>query len=206
VRPPLHGEIERRLVNTGQWVSRGTAIATIVKRRPLRLRFTLGEEESARVRPSIQVRFEVPAYPGEAFRAELFFIAGAANARTRRVDCLASVGNEDERLKAGFFARVSIEERSREDAILVPETAVLATERGFVAFVVVPPRDPADRSRPGAPSGTAERRLVETGLRTPEGRVEVRRGIERGELVVVRGAGLLDHGVPVAIEKDEEVR
>lgn len=187
VRAPIEGEVERRLVNAGQFVRVGTPIAAIVRRRPLRLRFSITEEESARIRPGIPVDFEVPAYPGETFRASLFFVARTASPRTRRVECLAQFPNEDERLKPGYFARARIEERAREDAVLVPETAVLATEKGFVVYVVEGGR-------------TARLRRIETGLRTADGRVEVVRGLAPGEALVVRGAGLLQEGVPVAVE------
>jgi len=187
VRPPIAGEIERRLANAGQFVRSGTPIAAIVKRRPLRLRFSITEEESARVTAGIPVEFEVPAYPRERFRAVIFFVARTASERTRRVDCIASYPNDDERLKPGFFARASIRERAKDDAILVPESAVLATEKGFVVYTIEGGK-------------TARRRRIEPGLRTPDGRIEAVSGLAAGEVIAVRGAGLLDDGVPVTVE------
>ncbi len=187
VRPPIAGDIERRLVNAGQWVGRGTGIATIVKRRPLRLSFTVTEEESAHLRLGAVVQFRVPAYGREEFPGTIFFVSGTANPRTRRIEGLAQVPNDDERLKPGFFARVALDVSARDDAILVPETAVIATEDGFVAYVVE--------------GGIARRRVLETGLRTAAGKIEVRNGIKAGESVVVRGAGLLQDGVTAAIEE-----
>lgn len=185
IRPPLAGVIERRDAQSGQYVQPGTLIATILKPKPLRVRFSLREEESARVQPGHRVAFTVPAYGDETFEAEIFYVARSADPKTRRVDVLARVPNEDERLKTGFFARVTVEVASREDAILLPEAAVRATEEGFIAYVVE--------------DGKARRRLLEIGLQSPDGRIEVKKGVAPGDAVIVRGTGYVSDGVAVEV-------
>ena len=66
---------------------------------------------------------------------------------------------------------------------MVPETAIQASERGFVAYVV---EDGKARSRP-----------VQIGLRTGEGGVEIVSGLKAGEVVVIEGSDRLADGVPV---------
>lgn len=187
VRPPIEGAIERREVSTGQYVRPGAVIATIVRTRPVRLRFSVREEEASKIEPGAVASFTVPAFPGERFDAEVFFVARSADPRTRRIDILARHPNEDERLKPGFFARVAVETGGRGDAILLPEGAVFATEDGFVAWVVE--------------DGRARRRLLEIGLQMNDGRIEVRRGIAPGDEVVVRGGGNLADGVEVVVPR-----
>jgi multidrug efflux system membrane fusion protein len=64
----------------------------------------------------------------------------------------------------------------------VPEGAVQASERGFVAYVVN--------------EGKAHLRPIQVGLRTGSG-VEILSGLGAGETVVVEGSDRLADGVPV---------
>ena len=74
---------------------------------------------------------------------------------------------------------------SSTDAPVIPQTAVRPSERGFLAFVV---------------SGAkASERVLELGLRTPDGLVEVRHGLAPGESLVVRGAEALHDGAKVRV-------
>src|SRR5207253_1325153 len=120
-------------------------------------------------------------YPGEKFAAEVFFVARSADPKTRRVDALARNGNEDERLKPGTFAKISIEAPAPGGAILLPESSVLATEEGFVAYVVEQGR--ARHLRRDLVH--AARRLAAAGRRLPG---------DHGA-AHARGRGPRDHGV-----------
>jgi multidrug efflux system membrane fusion protein len=68
---------------------------------------------------------------------------------------------------------------------VVPQTAVRPSERGFLAFVVE-----GDKAR---------ERVLELGMRTEDGRVEVREGLKPGERLVVRGAEALRDGAAVRV-------
>jgi multidrug efflux system membrane fusion protein len=62
---------------------------------------------------------------------------------------------------------------------------VRATEDGYVAFVVE--------------DGVAHRHLLDLGLHTEDGYVEVLHGLHVGDALVVEGAGALDDGVQVDV-------
>lgn len=185
IRPPIEGVIEKREATPGQYVKPGTVVASIVRTQPIRIRFSLREAESGFVQPGNPVEFTVPAYPTEVFRGEVFFVARSADPSTRRVEVMARNANADERLKPGFFAQVSIERGTNADAILLPESALFATEDGFVGWVVE--------------DGKARKRVVRIGVQTTDGRTEVKEGIHAGETVVIKGAGSLLDGVDVVV-------
>lgn len=185
IRPPIEGVIEKREATPGQYVKPGTVVASIVRTQPIRIRFSLREAESGFVQPGNPVEFTVPAYPSEVFRGEVFFVARSADPSTRRVEVMARNANADERLKPGFFAQVSIERGTNADAILLPESALFATEDGFVGWVVE--------------DGKARKRVVRIGVQTADGRTEVKEGIHAGETVVIKGAGSLLDGVDVVV-------
>jgi multidrug efflux pump subunit AcrA (membrane-fusion protein) len=71
-------------------------------------------------------------------------------------------------------------------APVIPQTAIRPSERGFLAFVVE--------------DGVARERVLTLGLRTADGRVEVRDGLAAGETLVVRGAEALADGAAVVVE------
>lgn len=187
VRVDYAGVIDQKLVDTGQYVTVGTVLATLIDTRRLKLSFQVSESESARLSKGSGVKFRVKAIPGREFEARLYHVGETAATATRMVECLAWVENPDGTLRPGFFADVTAEVESREGSIVAPQTAVLPTERGFVVWVV-------------RGEDEAERREVRLGLYTRDGQVEILDGLRPGEPLVVRGAALLTEGVRVSIE------
>jgi multidrug efflux system membrane fusion protein len=85
-------------------------------------------------------------------------------------------------LRPGQFAEVVVPV-DRAERPVVPETAIRPSERGFLAYVVE--------------ADTARVRILKLGMRTADGRVEVREGLAPGETLVVRGAEALRDGAAV---------
>ena len=187
VRAPVAGLIETRRVQTGQYVQPGTVLATLVRREPLLLRFSVPAPEAASLRTGQKARFTIREQ-GQGYEARITHVAGAADTTSRMVVITAEVlGNAKENLRPGAFAEVVIPVQSPREAPILPPTSVRPTERGFVAFVVE--------------NNVARERILTLGMRTADGSVEVRSGIKAGEIVVVRGAEALRDGAAVAVER-----
>jgi hypothetical protein len=91
----------------------------------------------------------------------------------------------------GFTAKIRYPLRSNPEACIVPEEAVRASERGFIAFV------PVQQTREdGKAEWIARARTLELGFRAA-GWVEVRQGLTPGEWLVRRGAEALEDGTPI---------
>jgi membrane fusion protein, multidrug efflux system len=191
-RSPIAGVVEQRHVAAGQYVKVGDPIATLVDASSLRLRFSVSDTESVRLALGQKVRFRLKAFGARDFEAELFHVDATADDATRMVGCLASVTNPDPGLKPGFFAQVWVEVAHEGTSIVVPEGALLPTEKGFVAFV--------------EQGGRASRRVVLLGLHTRDGQVEVLSGLAVGDRLLVNGAQSLDDGVPVEIVEESAER
>jgi membrane fusion protein, multidrug efflux system len=183
VRPPAAGIINTRTVDTGQYVKMGANLASIVDTSRLRLRFKVSEAESLRAHAGGTVGFRVAALGTEAFPAEIYHVGKIADPTSRQVEVLAWVKNPGV-LKPGFFAEVTLAVESKKGALTVPEGAIQASERGFIAYAVN--------------DGKARLRPVEIGLRTGAGVVEIVSGLKAGETVVIEGSDRLGDGVPVA--------
>lgn len=183
--PPMGGVIQERLVQTGQWVQPGTVIARLLRRDPMLLRFSVSEDEARFLEQGMEARFTVRGASQE-YMADIIHVAAAADRLTRMVQITAEVRPERaEELTPGAFARVTVPIGGREKAPTVPETAVRPSEKGFLVFVVK--------------DNKAHLRVIEIGLRTPDGRIEVRKGLEPGETVVIRGADALRDGADVTV-------
>lgn len=183
VRASRAGTIDTRAVSTGQFVKAGTVLATLVDVSRLRLRFKVSESESIGCKHGATLVFRVSAVGDREFQASIYHVGQVADTATRQVEVLAWVKNPGV-LKPGFFAEVQLATETHPKALVVPESAVQASEKGFVAYVV-------------DGSGKARQRALQIGLRTPDGRVEIVAGLKAGETVVVEGSDRLADGTAV---------
>lgn len=190
VRAPVAGILQSRTVQTGQYVQTGTVLATLLQREPLLVRFRIPEAEAARVRAGQMARFRVRE-TGEGWEAKIRHVAGAADSATRMVAVTAEVQGEDtSALRPGAFAEVVVPVANAGNSPVVPQTAIRPSERGFLAFVIE--------------GDTAHERVLQLGLRTESGLVEVLSGLKPGEQLVVRGAEALREGAAVRVVAPEK--
>jgi membrane fusion protein, multidrug efflux system len=190
VRAPAAGVIQTRSVRTGQYVQAGVTLATLVRREPLLLRFQVPEQDASRLTPGIPARFNVRESKRE-YTASLTHVAASADSTSRMVAVTAQV--DDPRrgeLRPGSFAQVTVPIGASTKAAVIPQTAVRPSERGFLAYVVE--------------GDVARERELSLGLRTADGRVEVRSGVKPGEQLVVRGGEALRDGVKVRVTRPGE--
>jgi multidrug efflux system membrane fusion protein len=191
VRPQVAGIINTRTVDTGQFVRAGTVLATIVDSSRLRLRFRVSEAESLHAHVGGSVTFRVAPLGPRDFTAQIYHVGKIADPTTRQVEVLAWVDSMGE-LKPGFFAEVTLAGEERRGALVIPEGAIQASERGFVTYVVE--------------NGTAKLRPIQQGLRTGTGVVEILSGLKAGETVVTEGSDRLADGIPVEVVPGTEPR
>ncbi len=191
-KAPIGGIIQTRSVQTGAYVQPGALMATLLRRDPLLVRFSVPEQEAAYLSKHADATFSVRDTP-RRLKARITHVAAAADVRTRMVAVTAEVDAVDGKLvRPGAFAQVRIVTGSRENAPAIPQTAVRPSERGFLAYVVE--------------NGLARERVLTLGLRTEDGMVEVREGLKPGEKLVVRGGEALRDGVSVKIDEPGKAR
>lgn len=182
---PVDGIIQSRSVQTGQFVQPGTVIATLIRRDPMLLKFEVPERDAAQLSVQQQAKFRVNAVEKE-LRAEIIHVNASAEGDSRLVMVTAQVNAEDAGLvRPGTFALVTVVFKTRNDAPSIPESAVRPSAEGFLAFVIE--------------DEVAKKRVLQLGLRTSDGRVEVVSGLKPGEVLVIRGAEALRDGVKVSI-------
>ena len=188
IAAPLSGMIGMRSVSVGAYVSPGDRIVELVDIDPIKVDFRVPELVLSSLRVGQSIHVTVDAFPGEAFDGEVYVIDPIVDANGRAVRLSARVPNPDGRLSPGLFARVQIVAGRRENAVLVPESAVFAEDQTRYVYRVV--------------DGRAVRTKVELGQRRP-GEVEVLSGLDHEALVITAGQQQIRDGSPVTLAKPD---
>ena len=77
VRAPFAGVVGQRLVSVGDYVTRGTKVASVMRTNPLRVELTVPEQYSAEVAVGRAVSLEVDASPGKTFTGQVRYVSPA---------------------------------------------------------------------------------------------------------------------------------
>ncbi len=188
IRAPFAGRVTRRLVSMGALVSPGDAVAVLNSVDPIEVAFSVPERALADLRIGLKVKAQTPAFREKDFDGELAAIGAEIDPVSRAADVFARVENPDGLLRPGMFVNIALVTGVDEDAVLVPESALVIEGNRVEAFVVE--------------DGKATRRRVRLASRM-SGLVEIAEGIVAGEVVVTGGVQKLREGVPVSVSADE---
>ena len=181
---PIDGEIESQVVAAGDYVKVGDPLFTLVGMSRLRAHLLFPESAANRIRPGLKVRLDSPAAPGKFVETRIDEIKPTVNAGNRALDAIVRFDGADGAFRGGGSVNARVVLSVRENALMVPEQAVVLRPAGKVVYVV------KDRR--------AAQRVVETGLRQ-DGWQEVTKGLAPGEMIATDGAGFLSDGAAVML-------
>jgi membrane fusion protein, heavy metal efflux system len=181
VSAPIEGTVIARKVGPGQYVRNdtGEALYTIADLSTMWVKAQVPESDIPLIQLGQEVEVKISAFPGRVFKARTTAISAATDLTTRRIVVRSEVPNLDGALKAEMFASFKIMTGADERSPAVPVVAVI--REGDVAVVWVEEEPMLFRRRP-----------VELGIEQ-EGRVQIRKGLKLGDLIVARGAIFVDN-------------
>jgi RND family efflux transporter MFP subunit len=187
VRAPIAGIVQTRTVQQGQYLNPGAVLATILQRDPMLLRFQVTEQDAPRLKVGMPATVQLHESKRE-FTAKITLVSGAADPATRMVGVTGQIDETEHQywLRPGAFCEVTVPVGDARQGIVVPSLAVTPTEKGNVVYIV-------------DDNNIAHAKVVETGMHTPDGGIELTRGVAAGDLMVVRGIEPLTDGAPVKI-------
>ncbi|WP_322991817.1 efflux RND transporter periplasmic adaptor subunit [Limnohabitans sp.] len=178
VLAPFDGITGLKQVNVGDYLKDGADMVNIEDLDAVLLDFRLPERFQAKIRAGQKAQLTVDALPGRPFMAVVQAVDPLIEANGRSVGVRGCIDNRQQQLRPGMFARVNAVFGSRENAMVIPEEAIIP--QGGRTFVVkVVPGEKPD-------SLMSERVAVKTGLRQP-GKVEILEGLAAGDTVVTAG-------------------
>ena len=182
IRAPFAGVLGIRQVSPGALVSPGTPIATLDDLTRMYVDFPVPEGALAHVAPGQTVRGRVGAWPDQRFEGTVETVDARVDPSTRSVTVRASFPNPDRLLRPGMLVTAQLEQRERQ-ALLVPEIAIVQVGQSSFAWRV-------------KEDGSVEQAPVSLGARA-SGQVEILRGLEPGDRIVVDGTGKLRPGATI---------
>ena len=178
VKAPFDGIAGIRLVNQGDYLKDGADIVNIEDIDAVFVDFRLPERFQSKVRKGQRAQVDLDALPGRKFTAVGPAVDPLVDTNGRSVGVRACIDNRQLQLRPGMFARVTPVFGERENAIVVPEEAVVPQgQKAYVIKVV----DGAEKD-----SKVSQRVEVRVGIRRP-GKVEIVEGLREGDTVVIAG-------------------
>ena len=184
IRAPFSGRLGLRRVSPGAFVSPGTEVTTLDDTSRMKIDFDVPESALGALRVGLAVTARSIAYPGRVFEGRVETIDSRIDPETRSVTVRTTVPNLDDLLKPGMFLSATLVVSRRDDAVLVPEEAIVTGRQGQFVYAVI--------------DGMAVRTEVETGD-TVAGRVEIVSGLAPGIEVIVGGVQKVGDGTRVTI-------
>ncbi|MBK6599128.1 MAG: efflux RND transporter periplasmic adaptor subunit [Proteobacteria bacterium] len=185
---PFAGVIARRLIDLGEWATRGTPVLELVATDRLRLDVQAPQERFVRVAPDAPVEVRSALLPDIKFagRIDARVPVGGTTSRTFLIRIL--VDDAASRLLPGTSATAVISLPSTGSAMIVPRDALLRYPDGSYSVFVLEDSDGKQ---------VAREQKVQIGAGGTE--VEVTAGLSVGQRVVVRGNELLRTGREVRV-------
>jgi len=193
VRAPISGVVAQRSVNTGDIVTVGSELFTVVDPSSMRLEASVPSESLPELRIGAPVSFAVRGYE-QRFEGKIERIAPQTDAATRQLPIYVSIPNSAGRLVGGLFAEGRVLTASA-SGVVVPANAVnVSGDQPWVARVT---------------NNKVERVNVTLGLRDPRTeRIQVVSGLSEGD-TLLRGAAqgiapgtLVQVSVPSALDSE----
>jgi membrane fusion protein (multidrug efflux system) len=184
LRAPFSGIIGLRSVSMGDYVKEGADLVNLESIDPLKVDFRVPEIYMRQVKVGQPLQVQLDALPGRTFEGKVFAVNPLIDAAGRSVVIRAMVRNPDTSLRPGMFARVRLITRDAQDALVLPEEALVPQgDQQFVYRIL---------------DGKAVRTKVDVGQRR-DSKVEILNGVDKDDMVVTAGQLKLRDGAPVNI-------
>jgi RND family efflux transporter MFP subunit len=203
IRAPFNGWVIERFTEQGQWLARGGLVARIAQLDRLDVEVQVPESSVTKLRRDAEVRLEFDAAPERTWIGRVARIVPQADLRSRNFPVLVTVANivvdGDPVLRGGMLARAWLPVGKAESVTVVPKDALVLGGNTPLVYVV----DVAGAAAAGPATGTVRAAGVSLGAAIGSN-VEVRSGLERGQLVVVRGNERLRPGMAVSFTQPQD--
>jgi len=188
IRAPFSGTLGLRKVSVGDVINAGQDLVNLEDISKLKAEFKIPEISSGLIAKGQKVNLRTDAFPDEMFEAEVYAVNPRIDEQGRSLVVRAVLDNPEQQLRPGQFVHVGVEVSREENALFIPEQAVVSqTNRQFVWKV--------EQERVAMVEVTLGKRR--------NGMVEVRKGLQSGERVVTGGIQKIAEGMPVtAVEAD----
>jgi membrane fusion protein (multidrug efflux system) len=187
ITAPFSGIVGIRTVSVGDYVKDGADLVNLEDISSVKVDFRIPEKFIDRVQKGQSLEVLVDALPGKPFSARVDAINPQVDSSGRSALLRGRIANPEGKLKPGMFARVKLILSERDNALVIPEEAIVPQGAKSTVWKIV--------------DGKALRTEVKTGLRR-DAKVEVVEGLQLGDMIVTAGqVRLTKDGTPIRIDQ-----
>ena len=186
---PVYGTVLKQFVSEGQYIQEGSPLFDLADLSKVWVLFEVYEADMPWLHIGDTIRFTIPSIAGKQFTSKITFIEPVLDPNTRTVSVRVEVPNPKRLLKPDMFVNgwLYASSNGKEQALLVPKSAVLWTGKRSIVYVNV--------GKHGAPSF----QLKEVVLGEEVGAYYiVKKGLQAGEEVVSNGVFKVDAAAQLA--------
>ncbi|MGJ3235390.1 efflux RND transporter periplasmic adaptor subunit [Marivirga sp.] len=188
IRAPFSGYIGLRYVSEGSYITPTSQIASLYNVDPIKVEFSVPSRYSGLVKKGSKITFTSEAENKDR-EATVYAIEPQIDPVTRTLSARAQAPNPNNTLIPGQFIRINLSLENRENAILIPTTAIMPKADGHTVFIIK--------------EGKAHLQDVQLGARTAN-RVEILKGVNQGDTVAIAGVPQLKDRAEIDIKKLEK--
>lgn len=194
IRAPIDGILDRRSVEVGTMVSPGTPVGRMVQIDPIKVIGGVPERYAGDVRAGADATVIFDVLRGETLTGQVRYVGATVNPENRTFDAELLFPNPGRVIKPAMVANIEIARGTIEDAIVVPQEALVRIEEGFVAFVVAT-----------GPDGNeiAEVRNVVLGP-AQRNQVVIEEGLQAGDRLIVLGQNQVAQGDRIEVVRTRD--
>ena len=186
IRAPITGIVTDQFQYEGEFASAGGKLVTIADTSTVIVKAPFSDTAVAQLKTGDSATVIPTDTSAEEMHGQVTLLSRSSDATNRTVEVWVTLGNGDGKLRANGAAQVTIAANSKNDAILVPPSALtLETSDATEGTVMV-----VDDQK------VAHETKVKIGIRTPD-KVEIVEGLKGGETIVAEGNYALPDGTKV---------
>lgn len=184
LKAPFDGNLSAFTVNAGDFVSAGQALVTVVKKAPIRVAYSIPQSYSSKLQIHQSVIVKAKAIPHKSFTGKVTYISPTVDPNTGTISLEGTFENSEGLLAPGMFVQVENILGENSSALVIPEVALLSDIQGNYVYTVK--------------DGKAARINITIG-NIQEGKVQVLKGLNKGQEIVSEGQQKLSDGDPVTV-------
>jgi len=193
IRAPITGIVTDQYQYEGEFAAAGGKLVTIADTSTVIVKAPFSDTAAAQLKAGDAASVVPTDTSAEEMKGQITLLSRSSDPMNRTVEVWVTLANGAGKLRANGAAQVTVMANSKDDAIVVPASAVTLeasnADEGTVMIV--------DKQN------VARERKVTVGVRSGD-KIEITEGLQEGDTVVIEGNFALPDGTKVEIAKDEE--
>jgi len=193
IRAPISGLVTDQFQYEGEFAAAGGKLVNIADTSQVIVKAPFSDTVAAQLKVGDTANVLPTDTSAEEMKGQITLLSRSSDPTNRTVEVWVALANGGGRLRANGAAQITISAQAKDDAIVVPASAVtLEASNASEGTVMVVGDD-----------SIAKERKVTVGIRTSE-KVEITEGLKGGETVVIEGNFALADGTKVEVAKEEK--